>query len=55
MHQPNWIIVVIIGAVVGAVVSQYWTVIFYRSYSARECAGEQGRLAPLGGSAGCAA
>jgi hypothetical protein len=29
MHQPNWIIVIIIGAVVGAVVSQYWTVIFY--------------------------
>jgi hypothetical protein len=29
MHQPNWIIVTIIGAVIGAVVSQYWTVIFY--------------------------
>jgi hypothetical protein len=29
MQQPNWIIVIIIGAVVGAVVSQYWTVIFY--------------------------
>jgi hypothetical protein len=29
MHQPNWIIVIIIGAVVGAVVSQYWTLVFY--------------------------
>jgi hypothetical protein len=29
MQQPNWIIVTIIGALVGAVVSQYWTIIFY--------------------------
>jgi hypothetical protein len=29
MQQPNWIIVTIIGAVVGAVVSQYWSIIFY--------------------------
>ena len=29
MQQPNWIIVTIIGAVVGALVSQYWTIIFY--------------------------
>jgi hypothetical protein len=29
MQQPNWIVVTIIGAVAGAIVSQYWSIIFY--------------------------
>lgn len=29
MQQPNWIFVTVIGAIVGAIVSQYWMIIFF--------------------------
>lgn len=29
MHEPNWIVVTLIGAVIGAIASQYWSIIFY--------------------------
>jgi hypothetical protein len=29
MSEPNWIIVTLIGALIGAIVSQYWTIFFY--------------------------
>lgn len=29
MGEPNWIIVTLIGALIGAILSQYWTILFY--------------------------